>query len=170
MLVIAQACWELQTTWAINGSTLSCREFLKSNICRSPGNNIWDQIFKKICNKQWSIVSTNNNVKLQLIQYILQKSFENNRDHMEILKFKNNTWYITSCYSASATAIESYWGGGGGYGQNGWWDKKIFIESRLIYNIKPLYNKVRHLNVSEKTIDQIQESGFLLYARLYCIF
>ena len=33
---------------------------------------------------------------------------------MEILKFKKNTWCISSCYSASATAIESYWGGGGG--------------------------------------------------------
>ena len=169
MLVIAQACWELQTTWAINGSTLSCREILKSNICRSPGNNIWDQILKNLCNKQWSIASTNKTLSCNQFTAFC-------KSHLKTIettwKFSNskNTWCISSCYSASATAIESYWGGGGGYGQNGWWDKQIFTESRLIYIIKPLYNKVRHLNVSEKTIDQIQKSVFLLYARLYCIF
>ena len=81
---------------------------------------------------------------------------------MEILKFKK----IPGASLAAILHLQLPLKAIGGYGQNGWWDKQIFIESRLIYII----NKVRHLNVSEKTIDQIQESVFLLYARLYCIF
>ena len=88
---------------------------------------------------------------------------------MEILKFKKIPGSSLAAILHLQLPLKAI-GGGGGYGQNGWWDKQIFIESRLIYIIKPLYNKVRHLNVSEKTIDQIQESGFSLYARLYCIF
>ena len=89
---------------------------------------------------------------------------------MEILKFKKIPGASLAAILHLQLPLKALGGGGGGYGQNGWWDKQIFIESRLIYIIKPLYNKVRHLNVSEKTIDQIQESGFLLYARFYCIF
>ena len=90
---------------------------------------------------------------------------------MEILKFKKIPGASLAAILHLQLPLKAIGGGGGGGdGQNGWWDKQIFIESRLIYIIKPLYNKVRHLNVSESTIDQIQESGFLLYARLYCIF
>ena len=89
---------------------------------------------------------------------------------MEILKLKKILGASLAAILHLQLPLKAIGGGGGGGGQNGWWDKQIFIESRLIYIIKPLYNKVRRLNVSEKTIDQIQESGFLLHARLYCIF
>ena len=89
---------------------------------------------------------------------------------MEILKFRKIPGASLAAILHLQLPLKAIGGEGRGYGQNGWWDKQIFIESRLIYIIKPLYNKVRHLNVSEKTIDQIQESGLLLYARLYCIF
>ena len=75
---------------------------------------------------------------------------------MEVLKFKK----IPGASLAAILHLQLPLKAIGGDGQNGWWDKQIFIESRLIDIIKPLYNKVRHLNVSEKTIDQIQESSF----------
>ena len=83
---------------------------------------------------------------------------------MEILKFKKIPGASLAAILHLQLPLKAI-GGGGGYGQNGWWNKQIFIESRLTYIIKPLYNKVRHLNVSEKTIDQIQESVFFYYMR-----
>ena len=79
---------------------------------------------------------------------------------MEILKFKKIPGVSLAAILHLQLPLKAI--GGKRYGQNGWWDKQIFIESRLIYIIKPLYNKVRHLKVSEKTIDQIQESRFFI--------
>ena len=66
-LVIAQACWELPTPWAIKCSSLNCTEILKNFITRSPGNKIWGQIFKNMRNKVCSVASTNLNTYFEEI-------------------------------------------------------------------------------------------------------
>ena len=52
---------------------------------------------------------------------------------MEILKFIK----IPGASLAADLQLPLKAIGGGGYGQNGWWDKQIFTESRLICIIKP---------------------------------
>ena len=58
-IAIAQACWELQTAWAIKCSTLSCTEILKNSIMQvSREQNLEPK------NMRNNVGSINNNLNL----------------------------------------------------------------------------------------------------------